>query len=153
MKREFIKANDRCAEEICLIVQRTIREVYPNYYPQEVVEFFCDLHGLENISKDIATEQVYVLSADGKIIGTGSAKDNHITRVYVLPEFQKMGCGGKIMSELENMIAKQYDCAFVDASLPALHMYEHLGYKTLRRESMKLKSGTMLVYDVMSKCL
>ena len=41
----------------------------------------------------------------------------------------------------------------VDASLPAVHMYEHLGYKTIRHENMALQNGTVLVYDIMRKDL
>ena len=153
MKNNYIKADCRHAEKIFSLVQRTIREVYPKYYPREVVEFFCGLHSLENISRDIADGQVYMLIRNGKIIGTGSARDNHITRVYVLPKYQRMGYGSKIIHELEILIAQGFDHALIDASLPAVRMYEHLGYKTLRHESMELQNGVVLVYDIMRKDL
>ena len=151
IKIDYIKADRRYAEKICSLVQSTIRGVYPKYYPKEAVEFFCGLHSLENISRDISDGQVYVLIINGEIIGTGSAKDNHITRVYVLPKYQRMGYGGKIIRELEIIIAQNFDYALVDASLPAVRMNEHLGYKTLRHESMELQNGATLVYDIMRK--
>ena len=40
MKNNYIKADCRYTEKIFSLVQRTIREVYPKYYPREIVEFF-----------------------------------------------------------------------------------------------------------------
>lgn len=37
---EYIKATKSDTEEILIIVQDTIRTIYPRYYPQEVVDFF-----------------------------------------------------------------------------------------------------------------
>lgn len=37
---EYIKAAESDTEEILMIVQDTIRAIYPRYYPQEVVDFF-----------------------------------------------------------------------------------------------------------------
>ena len=153
IKIDYIKADCRYAKKICSLVQSTIRGVYPKYYPNEVVEFFCGLHSLENISRDIADGQVYVLIMNGEIIGTGSARDNHITRVYVLPKYQRMGHGSKIIRELEILITQGFDHTLIDASLPAVCMYEHLGYKTLRHENMELQNGAVLVYDIMKKDL
>ena len=120
IKIDYIKADCRYAEKICSLVQSTIREVYPKYYPREVVGFFCGLHSLKNIYRDIADGQVYMLIRNGKIIGTGSARENHITRVYVLPKYQRMRYGSQIIRELENLIAQSFDHALVDASLPAV---------------------------------
>lgn len=44
---------------------------------------------------------------DGDVmIGTGCYDGNHITGVYVLPDYQKQGCGSKIMDCLEMEISK-----------------------------------------------
>ncbi len=34
-------------EAVYSIVQNSIKETYPKYYPGEVVDFFCDLHSKE----------------------------------------------------------------------------------------------------------
>lgn len=49
----------------------------------------------------------------------GSFADNHITRVYVLPEHQKKGYGTFITKNIETQISEKYDTAYLDASLPA----------------------------------
>ena len=40
-------------EEIYELVRDTVRTVYPKYYPQEIVDFFCGIHNRESIQKDI----------------------------------------------------------------------------------------------------
>ena len=50
---EYIKATEKDLEHIVMLVQETIKTIYPKYYPKEVVEFFCELHCQENILKDI----------------------------------------------------------------------------------------------------
>lgn len=75
------------------VVQCTIKTIYPKYYPLEVVDFFCEHHSKDAIAKDIENGYVGILKIDGKIVATGCFVQNHITRVYVLPEYQKKGYG------------------------------------------------------------
>ncbi len=150
---EYIKATESDAEEIYMIVQDTIRTIYPRYYPQEVTAFFCGLHCKENISKDIRDGFVGVLRNDTGIVGTGCYKDNHITRVYVKPEYQGRGYGSYMMQCLENEIRAKHDMVYLDASLPASQLYEKRGYQTIRHERWNVENGRTLVYEVMAKPL
>jgi GNAT superfamily N-acetyltransferase len=79
------------------VVQHTVKTIYPKYYPKEVVGFFCEHHSEDAIAKDIKNGYVSALKIDGTIIATGCFVDNHITRVYVLPEHQKKGYDTFIM--------------------------------------------------------
>ncbi|KMZ55784.1 GNAT family N-acetyltransferase [Dorea sp. D27] len=150
---EYVKATEKDIDQISMIVQDTIRDVYPKYYPKEVVDFFCELHCKKNISKDIKNGLVGMLRNDNMIVGTGCYKDNHITRVYVKPEFQGKGYGSFIMQCLENQISLQYDTVYLDASLPASHLYEKRGYRTIKHERLNVEKGRILVYEVMMKLL
>lgn len=150
---EYIKATEKELEQIFLLVQNTITTIYPKYYPREVVDFFCELHSKENICKDIKNGHVGVLLHKGCIVGTGSYNDNHITRVYVAPEFQGQGCGSYIMECLEKEIGAKYSSVFLDASLPASRLYEHRGYQTIKHEKWDVENGVVLVYEVMEKQL
>lgn len=102
----YRKAKIEDAKEVTDIVQRTKGEIYPKYYPKDVVDFFSQLHCFEHIIRDIHKNTVYVLEIDGLIAGTGSYEENHITRVYVLPEYQGKGYGNYILKELERTIKK-----------------------------------------------
>ena len=83
---EYKKATEKDTEQIVMLVQDTIRTIYPKYYPNEIVNFFCQLHCKENIFKDIENGLVGILQNNNTIIGTGCYENNHITRVYVKPE-------------------------------------------------------------------
>ncbi|MCI8793692.1 MAG: GNAT family N-acetyltransferase [Eubacterium sp.] len=116
------------------VVQQTIKTIYPKYYPMEVVDFFCQHHSRDAIAEEIKNGYVSVLKIDGTIIATGSFMDNHITRVYVLPKYQKKGYGTYVMKNIEDQIGEKYDKAYVDASLPAAALYEKLGFVTVNHQ-------------------
>lgn len=151
--KEYISATIDNLEAVYNIVQNSIKETYPKYYPGEVVDFFCDLHSKENILKDIEEGLVGILTVDGKSVGTGCYKDNHITRVYVEPEYQGRGYGTYIMDNLEKCISDNFPTAVLDASLPACHLYEKRGYETIEHCKHPVNNGVVLVYEQMSKKL
>ena len=133
------------------LVQHTIKTVYPKFYPAEVVDFFCSLHSMDAIKNDIENGYVSVLKIDGEIVATGCFVDNHITRVYVLPEHQKKGYGTFIVKSIEKQIADKYDKTYLDASLPAARLYEKLGYKTIKHEQYPVENEVVLAYEIMEK--
>ena len=109
MNIEYRKAKPDEAQRVCYIVQHTKEVIYPDYYTKAVMDFFGSLHSIDNIKKDIEQNRISVLAVDGMIIGTGSHTDDHITRVYVLPEYQGRGYGSMLMDELEKGIFKSFD--------------------------------------------
>jgi GNAT superfamily N-acetyltransferase len=89
-----------------------------------------------------------VLKIDGTIVATGCFVDNHITRIYVLPEHQKKGYGTFIMKNIEVQISEKYDKEYRDASLPAAALYEKLGFSTVKHECYPVENGVILAYEV-----
>lgn len=150
---EFILADKQDAERVYEVVQETIKTVYPRYYLQEIVDMFCEFHSRDHIMQDIIKRNVYILLDDGELIGTGTKKENHITRVYVLLRFQKKGYGTFIMNRLEELISEHYDYADIDASLPACRIYAHLGYHTVDHGIWECKNDVIQVYEIMKKQL
>lgn len=150
---EYRLAKSEEAKEIYEMVQETIKRVYPKYYLPEIVDMFREFHNKENIGEDIENGNVSVLLENNKIIGTGTIKGNHITRVYVLPDFQGKGFGTFIMNQLETEIGKQYDKAEIDASLPACKLYYNRGYKTIDHGVWECADGVIQVYEIMEKRL
>ena len=150
---EYRKAKAENAGEIYGLVQATIKAVYPRYYPREVVDFFCRHHNLEHILADIGRGDVGILKEGNQLIGTGSRDGNHITRVYVNPEFQGKGYGSHIIEILEHEIGRDYDTVNLDASLPASCLYERRGYRTVKHETREVENQAVLVYEIMQKQL
>lgn len=150
---KYLKAKKEDLERIYQLVQNTIQAIYPKYYPQEVVDFFCNLHSRENIAADIESGLVRVLSLDNCLIGTGTCIENHILRLFVLPDLQNNGYGIYILQRLEEEIALNYSFALLDASLSATIFYEHQGYRTIYHNELSINNDFRLVYGIMEKTL
>ncbi len=148
---EYRLARIEEAKDIYEIVQDTVRRIYPRYYLPEIVDMFCEFHSKENILEDIENGCTYILLENGKAIGTGTIKENHITRVYVLPDFQGKGFGTFIMQQLEREIGKKYDKVGIDASLPACKLYYGMGYRTIDHGIWECAGGVIQVYEIMEK--
>lgn len=148
---KYITATTEMADGIRDVLHTTIKTVYPRFYPKEVVDFFCNHHSREHVLEGIASGNMGVLMDEDVIIGTGCYYENHITGVYVLPKYQNKGCGTMIINHLEAEIAKNYDTVELDASLAAVMLYEHRGYKTVGHGKYDLENGVKLVFEKMRK--
>lgn len=150
---EYITATLDMTEDIHNVLQTTIQTIYPRYYPKEVTDFFCRHHSKEHVLDGIASGNMGVLTNGSKIVGTGCYDGCHITGVYVLPDYQKQGCGSVIMDSLEALICQKHDSSILDASLPAACLYEHRGYRTIGHGIYELENDVRLVYEIMEKKL
>ena len=150
---EYVTAKVEMADAIRNILHTTIRTVYPQYYPKEVVDFFCGHHSREHVIEGIASGNMGVLTDGEAMVGTGCYDGNHITGVYVLPNYQNRGYGSRMMDCLEAEISKKYDTVRLDASLSAVFLYEHRGYKTVGHGIYELQNNVKLVYEIMEKNL
>ncbi|MBE5958928.1 MAG: GNAT family N-acetyltransferase [Lachnospiraceae bacterium] len=148
---EYRMATKNDAEKIYEIVKETIKKIYPRYYLPQIVDAFLEYHNQDRINKDIEAKDSYVLVDEGKVIGTGTKNDNHIVRVYVLPEFQGKGYGTYIMNQLEKEIGKEYKVAELDASASACNLYYKLGYKTIDHGVWDCAKGVTQIYEIMEK--
>lgn len=151
MDKEIFLASEQQVEEITNLVQCTIKEIYAKYYRDEVVSFFCKWHSMERILADVEAKKVYVMFSNDKIVATGTADGEHITRVYVLPEYQRCGYGSAIMDFLEQKIINENGAAWIDSSLPAGRFYHSRGYMTKEHQEYELDNGKILEYEVMIK--
>lgn len=148
---EIQKATTKEADEVTFIVSESIRAIYPKFYPVKVVDFFLELHNKEHVLRDINANDVWMFYDKDQAIGTGSYHGNHITRVYVKPEYQRMGYGTRIMKFLEEKIFKSHQEIVLDASLPASFLYEKLGYHSFKRNQISIAEDAVLVYEEMKK--
>lgn len=148
---EYVTAASDMVNAIHNVLHTAIRTIYPKYYPREVVDFFCQHHSKEHILDGIASGNMGVLMDANIIVGTGCFDNNHITGVYVLPSYQRQGCGTWIMNCLENEIRKGHDTVILDASLPAACFYERRGYQTVGHGIYELDNDVKLVYEIMEK--
>lgn len=147
------KAEQEDLQVITDIVHRTIKNIYPKYYPQGAVEFFLEYHNENAVSQDIADNNVYIIEDNNEIIGTVTINDNEINRLYVLPEYQGKGYGGFLLEYAEKIVLKNYEEIILYSSFPAKAMYLKRGYKEYRYEVFDTKNGDFLCCDIMKKKL
>ena len=57
------------------------------------------------------------------------------------------------MKNIEEQIREKYNKAYLDASLPAVALYEKLGFVTVKHERYPVENGVILAYEVMEKGL
>ena len=140
-----------CPAKVAEIVEKTIRAVYPHYYPSGAVQFFLDLHNEQRIREAFAREDIYFAAAQGEIVGTGSIRGNEICRLFILPEYQTKGYGSKLMDLLEDIVFRRYQAVHIDASFPAESMYLKRGYRIKSYEKIETEGGDYLCYHTMEK--
>lgn len=145
------KAEIEELDTIHAIVYHAISNTFPNYYPQEVVEFILDYHKMRNIKQDIMRGNIYILSEGNIIIGTGSINGTEISRVFLLPEYQRQGYGSKIMDFLEKEIFQKSNKVRVEASLPAFKFYLKRGYKSVEFLEYPVFNGRIFFYPILEK--
>lgn len=134
------------------IVYKTISDIYPNYYPHEVVEFFLNHHSEENIAYDLEQGNVFLFyQNENEYVGTGTIVENSMNRVFVLPQYQGKGYGTQIMDFLEKMILEKYSCISLDSSLPAYNIYIQRGYNPVEYHEELVDNNRMLCYHKMIK--
>lgn len=148
---EIIAAREKDLRLVSDITQTTIREIYPKYYPAGAVEFFCRHHSEDRILADIKKGTVYLLEDDGRQVGTVTVEDNHINRLFVLPECQGKGYGRALMDFAEKKAFENCDIVELDSSLPAKKIYMKRGFKETGYHVIDTGNGDFLCYDVMVK--
>lgn len=115
--------------ELQKLIHTTIKKCYPVVYAPEIIDFFLNYHSKEEILTRSEKAVIMLLRIDNKMIATGFLHENEIGGVYVLPEYQGLGYGRKIVESLLE-IAKENELEDIhlDSTPIARAMYEKLGF-------------------------
>ena len=90
------------------IILRNWDEVLPDYHSAAVVAKFRGRVSVDSLRDQMAWKRIFVAEIDGAIIATGSFANfgsteepkYSISNVFVCPEFQRRGVGGKVLGFL-----------------------------------------------------
>jgi len=147
---EIIKADETQLEDVYRITQSSIRESYAHYYPESVVEFIAAFHHKDRIKEDLKKGAILLLKTDdGIFAATGTAVNEEISRLFVLPDRQGQGFGTALMDRLEEIVFAGHDKIQLDASLSAKAMYLKRGYREKSYEVQPIGNGDFVCYSVM----
>ncbi len=77
------------------IVEKTIRAVYPHYYPSGAVQFFLDLHNERRIREALAREDMVFRKYQAVHIDASfPAESMYLKRGYRIKTYEKIETGG-----------------------------------------------------------
>jgi ribosomal protein S18 acetylase RimI-like enzyme len=102
------------------------------------------LQTIEDLKKEFRLKAIYKVEQDGKIIASIRCyiKDHilYLEKLIVDPDFQNRGIGTKIMTEIEQRYSSavyRYALFTGHKSEKNLHIYNKLGYKEIRQETIR----------------
>jgi GNAT superfamily N-acetyltransferase len=149
---EIIEYKENYFEDVFNVVHDTIERIYPKYYPRKAVDFFHNHHSKENMLEKLPNEYTRIIIENGKITGTGSAKENEIGRFFILPEYQNKSYGKLLLKELETeIIRNNYKYITLSSSLGAVFFYKSCGYKYHEYKIISVENNENLCYLEMKK--
>ena len=130
------KFNAEDAEEVSMLVTRTLREVNSGDNSKEYIEANVESHSASVLIERAKSSHMYVVCDGELIIGCGaiagywgSLTESILLTIFVLPEYHNKGVGKQIICTLE---ADEYFARAnrieIPASITALDFYMHMGY-------------------------
>jgi citrate lyase synthetase len=139
-------------DELHSMICSTIEQNYRGVYSPKMVDFFKEYHSEKNIRTDASLGHTIVAVQNGSIVGSGTLLGNNIRRVFVLPDRQGKGIGGRIMTELEQKAQEgQIKVVELDSSMVSVDFYHRLGYDGDCQAFIELENGDRLDYVPMTK--
>jgi len=125
------------AVEVFNLIARTLRTVSIRDYSSEYVENIVKMFEPQKIIDRAKWTHFYVICDQDKIVGCcaigpyyDKIDESSFFNVFVLPEYQGKGVGGKIIQTLESdeffLRAKRVE---VPSSITAVEFYKRFGYK------------------------
>ena len=125
------------ANELADVIAKTLRTTNIQDYSLEYIENDISFLTAEKLIERSSWTNIYVVCDDNKIIGCGAIgsywgkeDESSLFTIFVLPEYQGMGIGRKIIETLEQdeyfLRAKRIE---IPASITAVEFYRKMGYE------------------------
>jgi ribosomal protein S18 acetylase RimI-like enzyme len=132
------KVTEKDLSSIQLLLNRNFDEIMSHYHSSDILNKFKKLNTIESLSGQLSWKQIYVVTDNKRIVGTGSfanfgTKEHpkySVSNLYVLPELHKQGIGKIIITQLLEE-AKENDPLelHVPSSRNGIGFYEKMGFK------------------------
>jgi ribosomal protein S18 acetylase RimI-like enzyme len=128
--RRLIKTD---IDEVSNLIQKTLCEVNRKDYSKKAIICLCRQYSPDGILLKSKEGITIVAAEDGKIIGTGSLKEDWISGVFVDPALHGQGIGKKMMGYLENLSTKNgFRKVKLGSSTTAVEFYRKIGYRKVK---------------------
>jgi GNAT superfamily N-acetyltransferase len=115
-------------------ILRAIRITNAVDYPPHLIAAVADNFTPERVLAQLAKRQVFVAVVDS-VVGTASLHGRVVRSVYVDPDHQGAGIGGKLMEAVEELARSQsIDGVSVPSSITVQEFYRRRGFVFVRDE-------------------
>lgn len=148
-KVNILEFSENYLSTLVELVQSTIRNCYPEVYPDEVVDFFLNYHSKKEIQKRISNKEVFLFLAmqDNVLLGTGYLNKKEIGGVYIRNSKQRQGIGNLIVTKLLQLAReRKLDHVWLDSTLIAKEFYLHMGFQIYEKKTDYVKNNIPLHY-------
>ena len=141
-------------EDVWALVQYTIGVSYRPDYSPEAIRFFQQYHPREKILDDAANGTILVAEHEREIVGTGTIRDAHIRRVFILPSHQGQGTGSLIANELEaRAVRNGWTTVDLSSAIGSRTFWEWRGFSISEEHFRPVDNNLVIHYYTMTKDL
>ncbi len=152
---EISYAKKQDAAAIISLVHHVTDFSLTKIYAPSAVEWLYNYHSLKHLEEEFGGGAIVaVIYDEKKLIGTATYFNHEIKRVFIHPEYQKMGLGKLFMKTLEERARKKNEEHIMLYANPATwRYYESMGFKKINMAAARMKDGQYLPYCTMVKNL
>ncbi len=152
-KFEIKRLDKGDSERIVDLVHEVISFSLGNIYPPSALKWFYDYHSVKSVEDELNSNAVIYGAYDkDKLIGTVTYYDNELKRLFIHPDFQKMGIGKVFMSKVEELAEErggQYVMLYANPN--TWKYYNAKGYEPINFAAEEMEAGEFLAYCTMVK--
>lgn len=139
------KATPEDLQDILTVINTTNRPFFKEIIPPE--RFKDPYMNPEELKEEFERKDFYIFELEGRIVGVAAFETSTtrfgtvgiITRMYVLPHFQRRGIGTALISEIESVARKQGVREILLWTDPkatwAISFYKKVGYREIDPEA------------------
>ncbi len=107
---------------------------HPRYSEEELRAWCPDEYSLSEWAASFSGHDVIVAEDDGGIVGFVDGDGKHyVDRLYVIPLYQGLGVGKKLLGEIERKLSLPYEA---DVSYTAAEFFKKEGYEEIGAEEV-----------------
>jgi len=127
---QIIDFRDEFAEKSAELAAEAINDSFSRVYPPEVCDFYKSINTAEQLKRQSRKFLIRVLLREQNIDGMVGLKGNSLAKLYVRPQYQNLGLGKLLISNIEDFAAsKGINELILEDVVPNVEgFYRKLGY-------------------------
>lgn len=150
----FYKATMADLNTVVELVQGIIGKQYKEYYNPETVEFLKKQYAKIKVREIINNDMVVIQTEADYPMAVGALSYDVISALYVHPEYQRQGCGERLLRKLEEMARDNGQSSLrVVTHASGKDFFEHEGYELIADKEIPMEDGKTYICCEMEKTL